>query len=269
MHTKIKNFFCIECNATFSRKNRLKIHMMIHKGERPFECNFCKKKFREKSNYNYHMKKHISKDPKSLKKMLNKRIFNKSDLVMEKSINNFYIKEIKKSEKSIDSSQNNRDDKNSISINENSSLGSKDINNDFTKNLKEKLKVNYSDYNSNNQNIIYELKKIENPLKLYEKDIYFNSNEKKEKDKYELKDSIMENELYNFSIYNPNNYKYLSETIKKNINYYDDELDIKNSNNLGDFEILMPNIVLESGKSNKYFEECSFCDSSLNIEHIF
>lgn len=31
---------------------------MIHKGEKPFQCEICKKQFREKSNYNYHIKKH-------------------------------------------------------------------------------------------------------------------------------------------------------------------------------------------------------------------
>ena len=35
--------------------------MMIHKGLKPFQCNICQKKFREKSNYNFHLKKHNKK----------------------------------------------------------------------------------------------------------------------------------------------------------------------------------------------------------------
>lgn len=66
-HTQIKQYKCSECQTSFSRKSRLKMHMMIHKGEQPFECNICNKKFRIKSNYNFHMKNHISKTEKILK----------------------------------------------------------------------------------------------------------------------------------------------------------------------------------------------------------
>ena len=39
--------------------------MMIHKGLKPFHCNICKKEFREKSNFNFHLKKHDKKSEKS------------------------------------------------------------------------------------------------------------------------------------------------------------------------------------------------------------
>lgn len=39
--------------------------MMIHKGLKPFQCNICQKQFREKSNFNFHLKKHYKKSGKS------------------------------------------------------------------------------------------------------------------------------------------------------------------------------------------------------------
>lgn len=173
--------------------------MMIHKGERPFECNFCKQKFREKSNYNYHMKKHISKDQNILNNVnnTNKKINNKKNLlVIEKNINNFYIKKIKQNKKSMDNNSTlNNSDKNSISINDNKILEDKIINNDFSDNFEIISKYNNSEYNSINKNIIYDLKNFE---KLGERDIYFNNIEK---DKLELIDPIGENEFFNNSIF--------------------------------------------------------------------
>lgn len=172
--------------------------MMIHKGERPFECNFCKQKFREKSNYNYHMKKHFSKDQNILNNVnnTNKKINNKIDLVIEKNINNFYIKKIKQNKKSMDNNSTlNNSDKNSISINDNKILEEKIINSDFSNNFEIISKYNNSEYNSINKNIIYDLKNFE---KLGERDIYFNNIEK---DKLELIDPIGENEFFNNSIF--------------------------------------------------------------------
>jgi hypothetical protein len=39
--------------------------MLIHKGLKPFQCNICQKQFREKSNFNFHLKKHYKKSGKS------------------------------------------------------------------------------------------------------------------------------------------------------------------------------------------------------------
>ena len=58
---------------------------MIHKGERPFQCNICQKKFREKSNYNFHIKKHFKKLNKKLNKDNGDKIkqnFGKDELIM-------------------------------------------------------------------------------------------------------------------------------------------------------------------------------------------
>lgn len=243
--------------------------MMIHKGERPFECNFCKQKFREKSNYNYHMKKHISKDQNILNNVnnTNKKINNKNDLVIEKNINNFYIKKIKQNKKSMDNNSTlNNSDKNSISINDNKILEDKIINSDFSDNFEIISKYNNSEYNSINKNIIYDLKNFE---KLGERDIYFNNIEK---DKLELIDPIGENEFFNNSIfpnenvsfnenkelydfynYKQNNNKFLNKSAINNLNYYG-EFYIKNKNNVNKFEILLPGIDLYRGKNNQDFE---------------
>ena len=242
---------------------------MIHKGERPFECNFCKQKFREKSNYNYHMKKHISKDQNILNNVnnTNKKINNKNDLVIEKNINNFYIKKIKQNKKSMDNNSTlNNSDKNSISINDNKILEDKIINSDFSDNFEIISKYNNSEYNSINKNIIYDLKNFE---KLGERDIYFNNIEK---DKLELIDPIGENEFFNNSIfpnenvsfnenkelydfynYKQNNNKFLNKSAINNLNYYG-EFYIKNKNNVNKFEILLPGIDLYRGKNNQDFE---------------
>ncbi len=61
-HLNIKPFICKVCNASFSRNNTLKTHMMIHTGDKPYECPYkdCYRKFTEKGNMKTHYKTHVN-----------------------------------------------------------------------------------------------------------------------------------------------------------------------------------------------------------------
>jgi hypothetical protein len=39
---------CEVCGKTFSQNSHLSSHMRIHNGDRPFECNLCRKQFSQK-----------------------------------------------------------------------------------------------------------------------------------------------------------------------------------------------------------------------------
>ena len=55
--------------------------MMIHKGQKPYECDICQKRFRVRSNLNFHIKKHKNNEIikkkmfKNIKKDKNKYLF--------------------------------------------------------------------------------------------------------------------------------------------------------------------------------------------------
>ena len=43
------------CNKSFTASYNLTIHYRIHKGDRPYECPKCDKKFFDRANYKYHV----------------------------------------------------------------------------------------------------------------------------------------------------------------------------------------------------------------------
>ncbi|KAG6922832.1 zinc finger protein 850, partial [Chelydra serpentina] len=45
---------CSECGKSFTRQEYLQIHLKIHRGERPYKCNKCKKSFRHKTSLVLH-----------------------------------------------------------------------------------------------------------------------------------------------------------------------------------------------------------------------
>nr|XP_039269387.1 zinc finger protein 99-like [Styela clava] len=55
-YTESKRHVCQECGKVLSTPNALNRHMLIHKGDRPFECEICNKKFTQSG----HLTRHIS-----------------------------------------------------------------------------------------------------------------------------------------------------------------------------------------------------------------
>ena len=60
---KIKGrFVCLVC-AYSSRKFNVRAHIRSDTGERPYQCNFCTKKFKTKVDCNRHIRTHIRDKP--------------------------------------------------------------------------------------------------------------------------------------------------------------------------------------------------------------
>ena len=56
IHTGEKRpYTCNLCPKQYNRARGLKQHMLTHTGERPFDCKYCEKKFRHKSNLDRHV----------------------------------------------------------------------------------------------------------------------------------------------------------------------------------------------------------------------
>jgi len=53
-----KKHKCEECGKASYRKRDLANHMLTHTGEKPFECDICKRRFSIKSNLKVHKKRH-------------------------------------------------------------------------------------------------------------------------------------------------------------------------------------------------------------------
>ncbi|XP_030756317.1 zinc finger protein 236-like [Sitophilus oryzae] len=71
-----KTVVCDVCNANLTTKSSLKVHMLLHTGERPYACNFCDQTFRTSAIRRAHEKnihvngvKHTQQPPKGFKLM--------------------------------------------------------------------------------------------------------------------------------------------------------------------------------------------------------
>lgn len=60
-------FKCDVCSRGFSRKDKLKLHVMIHRGDKPLKCDVCGKAFLRRDHLNNHAKTH-NKQPKAAAK---------------------------------------------------------------------------------------------------------------------------------------------------------------------------------------------------------
>ena len=56
-------FVCNHCGKRFSRKQHFKRHLLFHSGEKPFNCDHCDRSFSQKSDLNRHLRTHTGEKP--------------------------------------------------------------------------------------------------------------------------------------------------------------------------------------------------------------
>ena len=197
--------------------------MMIHNNQVPFQCSICQKRFREKYNFNFHLKKHRPKFKKTYNKINNaklykiKNYYNKNDLIMVKNVNDLYISDNKKYNNLID--YNLTKINNNLFINNNESVlkDKNSLNKELRNNSKIIFKCNqyninncsnnldeqYNYFNNfNNPFINLDYNTNDNIILNFEKDFNFNENyifsnnnynEKEKKDIDGLKINLINN----------------------------------------------------------------------------
>lgn len=57
------NTVCSYCGKDFLFESRLRRHLYVHTGERPFVCRFCNKSFNQKASLGQHILTHSDRKP--------------------------------------------------------------------------------------------------------------------------------------------------------------------------------------------------------------
>lgn len=249
--------------------------MMIHNNQVPFQCSICQKRFREKSNFNFHLKKHRPKFKKTYNKMNNaklynfkiKNYYNKNDLIMVKNVNDLYISDNKKYNNLID--YNLTKINNNLFINNNESVlkDKNSLNKELRNNSKIIFKCNQYNINNSSNNldeqynyfnnfnnpfINLDYNTNDNIILNFEKDFNFNenyifsNNNYNEKEKKDI-DGLKINLINNNDVLQKDNIISFNESDKLN-DYNNFEKKYENLNYINNNEEFDINII----KLNKY-----------------
>lgn len=65
VHTGDKPFMCAECGNQFTRHEHLRRHMRLHSGDKPFMCNRCACQFARADHLRRHLQAHLIEDGQS------------------------------------------------------------------------------------------------------------------------------------------------------------------------------------------------------------